>query len=156
MYSQPIYKQDDLGQLTISLGSVCWSAKWGYYWYWVYRVAVRIEKTYVPTQGSGSYLGLGWQLAMFGDISGCWNWGQGWIVLSSTSEARNTARHPTRHREAPMIKNHHPKMSIVDILRNSGIEPSTSCLASNSGCHKPGCVILGRLLSHLEFQILHL
>lgn len=46
-------KMDDLGQLTISLGSVYLSAKW----YLEYKVVVTMEETYV--EGNGSQLGLG-------------------------------------------------------------------------------------------------
>ena len=49
VYSLPIYKGDDVGQLTFSVGSVYLSVKWGWQWCLEYSIVINIEKTYVLT-----------------------------------------------------------------------------------------------------------
>ena len=105
--------------------------------------------------GSGSQLGLEWFRPPGGRfwLSHVGFWGG---VLLSRITNRDTTRHPISTGQPPTIKNYHPQMSTVDILKNPGTEPSTSCLASDPGWHQSSCARWGRLLSYLEFWFLHL
>ena len=56
--------------------------------------------------------------------------------LSSRIKTKNTARTSTSTGQPQTTKNYHPSMSAVDILKNPGMEPSTSGLALNLGIKK--------------------
>lgn len=81
--------------------------------------------------------------------SGSFFWGGCGLLLSSRIKTKDTARTSTSTGQPQTTKNYHPSMSAVDILKNPGMEPSTSGLALNLGATNPavqagvGCSVIG-------------